>query len=107
MADTFKRGVIVIDFLANQNYIAKNLCENRDKPQMNCCGKCQLKKRLNQENKKDSQLPTRKGVDEVLFCSEISLSNSIQPVVKQIKHPRRAKDFIPNTYFDIFHPPQV
>ncbi len=30
----------------NKDYIAKNLCENRDKPQMKCCGKCYLRKQL-------------------------------------------------------------
>jgi len=30
----------------NRDYVAKNLCENRNKPQMKCCGKCYLKKQL-------------------------------------------------------------
>ncbi len=29
MASTFSKAVIVADFYANQDYIAKNLCENR------------------------------------------------------------------------------
>lgn len=34
-------------FAIEKDYIAKNLCENRDKPEMKCCGKCYLKKQLN------------------------------------------------------------
>jgi len=30
----------------NKAYIVQNLCENRDKPQMKCCGKCYLRKQL-------------------------------------------------------------
>ena len=37
---------IVLEFRLNQNYIAAHLCENRDKPQMHCNGKCQLSKEL-------------------------------------------------------------
>ena len=43
---TFYQVVIVAQFYANQDYIAKNLCENRGKPQMHCDGKCCLKKKL-------------------------------------------------------------
>lgn len=34
-------------FELNKRYIAANLCENRAKPQLNCCGKCYLGKQLN------------------------------------------------------------
>jgi hypothetical protein len=30
----------------NRAYIAKNLCENRNKPELKCCGKCYLRKQL-------------------------------------------------------------
>lgn len=29
-----------------KDYIVRNLCENRDNPALNCCGKCYLKKQL-------------------------------------------------------------
>lgn len=31
----------------NKKYVASVLCENKDKPQMKCCGKCYLHKQLN------------------------------------------------------------
>lgn len=61
LAQTFSKAVIVLDYYVNRDYIAKNLCENRDKPTMNCCGKCQLKKKLKQEDKKDEQNPERRA----------------------------------------------
>lgn len=33
-------------WLANRAYIAATLCENRDKPQLHCDGKCYLAKKL-------------------------------------------------------------
>ncbi len=44
---TFNQVVIVAQFYANQDYIAKNLCENRARPEKKCCGKCYLGKQLN------------------------------------------------------------
>ena len=38
--------VPVIDYLFNKDYIAKNLCVNRDKPKSCCKGKCHMVKQL-------------------------------------------------------------
>lgn len=55
----------------NKEYIAKNLCENRDKPKMNCCGKCYLKKQLrkidNNTNGTGSQRTVKHEKVEVLY----------------------------------------
>ncbi|MGQ1788112.1 MULTISPECIES: hypothetical protein [unclassified Saccharicrinis] len=49
---TIGRIWIVIDFKIHQDYIAKVLCVNKDKPDNTCNGKCHLKKQLKkaQEN---------------------------------------------------------
>lgn len=39
-------AVPVIDYLINKDYIAKNLCVNRDKPKSCCKGKCHMVKQL-------------------------------------------------------------
>lgn len=46
-------------YQVNKDYIARNLCENKDKPQMKCCGKCYLKKQLKKldENDESSRAP--------------------------------------------------
>lgn len=41
-----KPAVPVIDFMVNYSYIIKELCVNRDKPEMECNGQCYLKKEL-------------------------------------------------------------
>ena len=56
---TFSAFVIEADFFLNQDYIAKNLCVNRDKPMMHCNGKCYLAKKLKEEGK--SQAPASKS----------------------------------------------
>lgn len=42
-------------YRVNQDYIAKNLCENRDKPKMNCNGQCYLAKQLKAQEEKESK----------------------------------------------------
>ena len=67
-ASTFSKAVIVADFYANQDYIAKNLCENRGNPMLHCCGRCKLRKRLAREDNQDQNNPERRAENkEVLF----------------------------------------
>ena len=61
---------IFVSFKINQDYIAKNLCENRAKPILKCNGKCQLMKKLKQADKdEEKQTPqTIKEKLELLYC---------------------------------------
>lgn len=40
----------IIEYYANYDYIAKELCENKDKPYLECNGKCYLEKQLKEVN---------------------------------------------------------
>jgi hypothetical protein len=42
--------VPIIEYYANYDYIANVLCENKDKPYLECNGKCYLEKQLNKAN---------------------------------------------------------
>lgn len=107
-AMTFSRAVILVDFYANQDYIAKNLCENRDKPQMHCCGKCLLRKRLAHEDNQDKNNPERKSDDrnEVLFFEESSvvLAPPFVSLISSPIHPVVSGTPVDRT-FPFFHPP--
>lgn len=47
----------VIDYLVNKDYIAKNLCINKDKPKSCCKGKCHMVKQLQKTNKNTDNDP--------------------------------------------------
>lgn len=73
-------------FQLNRSYIAKVLCENRDRPKLNCNGKCYLAKKLKQQqDKKDKE--TAQRVENLpiaqLFCMQAAafafLDNVIDP----------------------------
>lgn len=58
---------------ANREYIARVLCENRDRPQLHCDGKCYLAKKLKaQQDKQDKE--TTEHVHSMpmvqLFCND-------------------------------------
>lgn len=60
MLPTLSPWGTVAYFHINRDYIAKILCENRTRPQLNCNGKCYLAKKLKQQqDKKDKETTER------------------------------------------------
>ena len=56
MLPTLSPWGTVAYYQINKTYIARVLCENRDKPILNCNGKCFLAKKLKeQQDKKDKE----------------------------------------------------
>ena len=78
---------IFVSFKINQDYIAKNLCENRAKPILKCNGKCQLMKKLKQADKdEEKQTPqTIKEKLEVLYCHNQANFNVSQKFAFEVK----------------------
>ncbi|MET3981308.1 hypothetical protein ABIB62_003830 [Mucilaginibacter sp. UYP25] len=50
----FSRLFIYAGFELNRNYIATKLCENRNKPQLHCNGKCYFMKKVKQAEEKQN-----------------------------------------------------
>ena len=102
---TFQRGLIVIHFKLNQDYIEKNYCVNKTKPKLQCHGQCQLKKELqktsdtNLENlsiyKHIELIPLKINIfkiEKIEFREKLKISFYredlfIQNFVKRILHP--------------------
>lgn len=65
---TFNKAFIVVEYFTNTKAFEK-LCENKARPQLQCKGKCQMVKKLKEQEKKDEQVPERKAEnkDEVVL----------------------------------------
>jgi hypothetical protein len=102
----------VVDYVINYDYISTQLCENVEKPELKCNGKCHLAKELAEASENDKPLSTDKKQNvkfeiEVLFCEPISNDN-VNPF---LTFGSKIKDsFYQNFYFSevsssVFHPP--
>lgn len=63
----------IMYYNANKAYIARVLCENRDKPQLHCDGKCYLAKKLKAQQDRQDKETTRRVENAptiTLFCSD-------------------------------------
>ena len=101
----------LLDYIANYDYITKVLCENKEKPQLKCNGKCHLMKEMANQSEKETPLQNSKKVttseSEFLFCQEIV---ALQFTKVFIHDTSINLDHYSNQYFhlnssSIFHPP--
>src|ERR1700733_11717055 len=106
--ETFGNLFMVAGYYINTPAYAAN-CINKDNPQMHCNGKCQLQKKLNEENNKDKQNTDRRNDVGIEVLSSKSFFAFVQAPFK----PAITKEyFIKNTgtpvdhSFQFFHPPQ-
>lgn len=109
MLHTFRGAFILVNYEINKDYISHNLCENKDKPQMHCEGKCHLRKQLEKEKQQEQTPPFQnlKDKNEVqLFCQKES--NFFLPITNLSEQLFSPYQF-PGTKsvsVSIFHPPK-
>ena len=98
----------VIDYVINYNFIIKELCENRTKPELHCNGKCHLKKELAKasETEKSDKKENNQHSFETLFLETYTFSwQPINITIPFLMNSRYNKIYIFNKEFNVFHPP--
>ena len=103
------RMFVYLDFVFHQEYIAKNLCVNRDKPMMHCDGKCYLHKEMQKNDEQSSSQTAKSPVLELIFTSQQAVKlTKIQPhfILKQsLADFSFQEPFSLPAVKSIFHPP--
>ena len=101
-----------IEYAIFKEYIAKNLCENRDKPKSCCAGKCFLKKELKKNNENGESAPksenkkTQNNHEVKEFLSHEN--SSVEISSKNIRYILQSECLMPSNIIDaIFIPPEV
>lgn len=100
--------MVYIDFKLNQDYIARVLCINRDKPQMQCNGHCILMQKMNeaqdQTSSEENQAPKKLILET--FCESLFEFQTLSWLFDKhaiASFPKK----LHASYFDkVFHPPQ-
>ncbi len=103
----FSDLLVYISFKINQDYIAKNLCVEKDIEGSTCKGCCQLKKKLEKNTEQKEQVPpVQNNKQNIDFFTLNYLPNNYFPVLLEI-----TKSFLSrlNNYkflSSIFRPPK-
>jgi hypothetical protein len=73
---SFNKAIVLLDYSLNKNFIAAELCENRNMPKSCCQGKCFLKKQLQkEESAKNTSTSSKEEINIQWFCEEGSVNN--------------------------------
>lgn len=111
MTQTFSQWFVLAAFKINQSYIAKNTCENRFRPQLNCNGNCVLMKKMKQQEKEEQNAPglLKLEISTVILSSRTFfatlLSLPVQSYTSSFAVFNAGKPV--DRTFTVFHPPQA
>ncbi len=110
-AQTFNSTLVFADYFTNTIKYAKN-CENKARPKLHCNGKCQMMKKLQQEEKKDQENPERKSENKSVLILSTKSFYATAPTYSLLA--AQVKILLPyingkatDRSLDIFHPPQA
>lgn len=100
--------VVYIDFKLNQDYIAKVLCINRDKPQLNCNGSCILMQKMKkaQDSEQSQEKNTSKPQTLETFCASLFEFKALRHHAEKEKFAAYNELYLAHYLAEIFHPPQ-
>lgn len=108
LSANLSRYFVYVGFQFNKNYIAANLCENRDKPVLQCNGKCYLSKKLKQEAEKEKsqeRQAKKSNFHEANITEKLVLTLNSTVIIAV--HTPELPFALPRHTTSIFHPPKV
>ena len=110
LTQMFSRPLVYVSYMLNRASFEQH-CENKNRPERHCFGRCQIVKRVQQEEEKEQQNPLQK---DHLYPEWIANRNEFygagftpQFIVSVIHTPAKEQPGTVLTGFsDIFHPPK-
>jgi len=103
----------VAEYIVNYDYIVTNLCENKNRPQLQCDGKCYLAKMFAKKSRNDHNNPFAEGqlleIPLILYADYNSDLNAIEWALHLSKDPINTADRLHSLLFvfEIIHPPEA
>ena len=92
----------------NQDYIAKNLCIEKDVEGSTCKGCCQLKKRMNEQQESKKEFPPEmSGKQNIDFINQSGISCKVYFPDSEDIFDVEIDKYVTGISDRIFHPPKV
>ena len=100
-----------VDFIVNQDLIAATQCENRDKPELHCNGKCVLMQKLQlkpNEDKPAREMPELLRLEIAQFTCEKTLELDLTTLdsLQKTPFPNTNEALVKPFASSVFHPPR-
>ena len=96
----------LIDYAVNYHYISTQLCENKNKPELLCNGKCYLKKELAKSSQNSTCKELKVEIFDIIIPEENILLNNLKKEVTERKSIYVHFNFHFQSYYkEFFHQP--
>jgi hypothetical protein len=108
-AQTFSGAFIQLGYAVNPEAFAK-YCVNKAKPKLHCNGKCQMMKKIREEEKKEQENLELKTIKSQSISSKSfypSISSPEGIIITNITAVPHCIGFATDNAPDFFHPPQA
>jgi hypothetical protein len=107
MLQCFSKMIVVAEFYANRDYIARNLCINRLNTAVHCEGRCQLDKRILQDERSNGDKEVRQDSRNEVLSSKSFYPSLVVPAAVFVgrEYPIFAGSQPVDRPLSIFHPP--
>ena len=103
-------SLILLNYEFNTSYIIENFCENTDKPEMHCDGKCHLNKQIQADSEQKSETPAAESEVMTLVLT-VEETDSFEFNFFESDFLQANSLYLEGNYSNplqsIFHPPQV
>lgn len=103
----FQQALIIVHFKLNQQKIEQEFCINKDKPEMQCHGKCHLKKELQKTDNPDLELTSIYKKIDIVLTSNYELTVAVLKTITSNKVSIYKKFKLLEPYLEIFIPPPI
>ena len=109
---TIRPVLPIINYAVNYDYIVENLCENKEKPELMCNGKCYVRKELTKANQEQTTQNGHKipvpSLDVFLVAEDFKFAHADIDSIDQ----ESISTFCMNSCYaeyhpKIFHPPLI
>ncbi|MBT2621837.1 hypothetical protein J7E44_13850 [Chryseobacterium sp. ISL-6] len=97
----------LINYAVNYDYIVKNLCENRAKPESTCKGKCYVEKELAKTEKQSGPQTIKISVLDVFLSNEILYFSREKgfDILQKTANSGYLNSHTTEYFAKVFHPP--
>lgn len=105
----FSRVFVYAGFELNKSFIVKELCENRSRPELNCNGKCFLKKKLQaaEEKERKQERESQRNRYQETLPPRFELPTPFRTAKLQTVYPIGTTQDTIERPSSIFQPPKV
>ncbi|NBA85345.1 hypothetical protein GVN16_06205 [Emticicia sp. CRIBPO] len=105
--------VLFLDYELRKDFIIKNYCVNKNRPEMHCDGKCYLAKRIKSAEEKDEKQATDQFVHQLFsqesntHSADYSVEFSVVTIsIEPVNNFNYQSPAFQQSFCTIFHPPQ-